>query len=149
MEMVKRVLLGDVGEESRSWLAISLEKEADIQVVGQTGDGAELVRMVKELEPDAVVMEMVLTGMDGLEVLDQLSKVEHRPKVLILSSYIRGNMVQAAAEKGADYYITKPCRVEAVCERIRQVTAGERSGQGKGESNVDLETQVKIGRAHV
>ena len=142
MEMVKRVLLGDVGEESRSWLAASLEKEPDIQVVGQTGDGAELVRMAKELEPDAVVMEIVLTGMDGLAVLGELSKLEHRPKVLILSSYIRGNIVQAAAERGADYYITKPCRAEAVCERIRQVTAGERSSQGKDDKNVDLETQV-------
>ena len=43
--MVKRVLLADVGEEARSWLATCLEKETDIQVVGQTGDGAQLVQM--------------------------------------------------------------------------------------------------------
>lgn len=142
MEMVKRVLLADVGEEARSWLATCLEKETDIQVVGQTGDGAQLVQMAKELRPDAVVMEIVLTGMDGLEVLDELMKLEHRPKVVVLSSYIRGNIVQVAAERGADYYITKPCRAEAICERIRQVTAGERSSQGREEKNVDLETQV-------
>ena len=142
MEVVKRILLGDVGEESRAWLASGLEKEPDIQVVGQTGDGTELVRMARELVPDAVVMEMVLTGMDGLEVLDQLAKLERRPRVLILSSYIRGNMVRAAAEKGADYYITKPCRIEAVCERIRQVTAGESSAPGKDERTMDLEARV-------
>lgn len=59
-------------------------------MAGQTGDGAELVRMVSELMPDAVVMEIVLAGLDGLEVLEQLNKMEKRPKILVLSNYTRG-----------------------------------------------------------
>ena len=71
MEAVKRILLADTGEEFRLSLANHINEEADMQVVGETGDGMELLHMVRELEPDAVVMEMVLTGMDGLEVLEE------------------------------------------------------------------------------
>ena len=78
MDMVKRVVLADTGEEFRLGIAAGLNSEEDIQVVGQTGDGMELVRMARELEPDVVVMEMVLTGIDGLEALDELAKLERR-----------------------------------------------------------------------
>lgn len=142
MELVKRILLGDAGEDFRLGLANSLGAESDFQVVGQTGDGLELVRLARELEPDAIVMEMILTGMDGLEVLDELAKLERRPKVLILSSYIRGNIADSAAAKGADYYMTKPGRVSAVCERIRQLTAAGDMEPDRDNKGVNLETKV-------
>ena len=100
MEVVRRVLLADTGEELRRSLASGLSSETDMQVVGQTGDGVELLRMIRELKPDIVVMELVLTGMDGLEVLDETASLEQRPKILILSSYIRGNVVEIAAGVG-------------------------------------------------
>lgn len=62
MEAIKRILIADAGEDFRRGLVDSLSGEADIQVAGQTGDGAELVRMVSELMPDAVVMEIVLAA---------------------------------------------------------------------------------------
>lgn len=142
METTKRILLADTGEELRQNFVFGLAGEPDIQVVGQTGDGTELVRMARELEPDAVVMEMVLTGMDGLEVLEEFSKMERRPKVLILSSYIRGNVAEVAASKGADYYITKPCRVSTVCERIRQVSSVGGLEPEKDNKRLNLESQV-------
>ena len=111
-------------------------------MVGQTGDGNELIRLARELKPDAVVMDLVLMGMDGLEVLGELCQLEQRPRVLVLSNYIRGSIVQAAAEKGADYYITKPCRIEAVCERIRQVTLGNGQIEDRESNEADLEAKI-------
>ena len=140
MDVIKRILLADTGIEFRNGLSRAMEEEADLQVVGETGDGAELVRMARELEPDAVVMEMVLTGLDGLEVLDQLNILKKRPKVLILSSYIKGGIVESAAAKGADFYITKPCRVSTVLERLRQVMGPDMSMPEPEEP--DLESQV-------
>ena len=141
MEAVKRVLIADTGAEFRTALADALDAEPDLQVLGTTGDGAQLIQMARELEPDAVVMEMVLTGMDGLEVLDELAGLSRRPKVLILSSYIKGSVVDAAAAKGADFYMTKPCRFSSVCERLRQVMspAGLESDRDSGPN---LEAQV-------
>mgnify|MGYP000049029778 CR=1 FL=1 len=88
--------------------------------------------MVKEMAPDLVVMEIVLAQMDGIEVLEELAKLEHRPKVLICQ-FAKGSMAELAAAKGADHYMTKPCRVSTVCERIRQLT-----GENKKEENGDM-----------
>ena len=92
-------------------------------MVGETGDGIELLRLIETQKPDVIVMEMVLTGMDGVEVLEALPtlKLERRPRVLIVSSFAKGTMAELAASKGADHYMTKPCRVTTVCERIRQL----------------------------
>ena len=83
----KRILVADTGEEFRRSFIETVASEPDIQVLGETGDGQELVQMVKEMAPDLVVMEIVLAQMDGIEVLEELGKLEHRPKVLILSSF--------------------------------------------------------------
>lgn len=134
MELTKRILLADTGEEFRRSFIDSLSSEPDIQVVGETGDGEELLRMVREKRPDLVIMEIVLSKMDGIEVLDALRELEPavRPKVIILSSFVRGAMAELAAEKGADHYMTKPCRVSTICQRIRQLT-----GRGQAEEERD------------
>ena len=142
MEGIRRVLLADTGEEFRDGFAAAVENEPDIQIVGQTGDGAELLRLTQSLQPDVIVMEMVLTSLDGLEVLDGLAKLEHRPRVVILSSYIRGNVAEIAGAKGADYYLTKPCRASTVCERIRQVTSAAGLDPELEDRSTELETQI-------
>lgn len=141
MEMMRRILIADVGVDFRASLNKALSAEPDLQVIGETGDGTELIRMTREMKPDAVMMDTVLTGMDGLEVLDELSKLAAPPKIMILSSYTGSNVVDAAAAKGADFFMAKPCRFSAVCERLRQVMSpgGAELGQDSGPS---LEAQV-------
>ena len=141
MESIKRVVVADTGVEFRKSLVRTLRDESGLQVAGETGDGPELLHMVREIKPDAVVMEMVLTGMDGLDVLDELAKMKEKPRVLVLSSYIKGGVVDMAAAKGADFYMTKPCRVSAVGERLRQVMTSSVL-EPQEESSLSLESQV-------
>ncbi len=142
MESTKRIVVADTGTEFRKNLIRALSEESDFQIVGETGDGAELMRIVQKSQPDAVVMDMVLTGgMDGMDVLDAVSKLQNRPKVLILSSYIKGNVVDAAAARGADFFVTKPCRVTSVGERLRQVMTPSGS-EPEVDQNASLESQV-------
>jgi len=93
-----------------------------------------------------VVMDFVLARMDGLEVLSELAALPGRPRVLVLSSFARGNMAELAAAHGADYYMMKPCKLSAVMERIRQLagqpqSGGEEPGRLSGESQ-NLESTV-------
>ena len=141
MDAMKRILLADTGVEFRGILSDALSKESDLQVVGETADGAELVALARELKPDAVIMEMVLTGMDGLEVLDELSALKDRPKILVLSSYIRGNVIGEAAARGADFFLAKPCKLSTVSQRLRQVMSPG-GLESERESGADLERQV-------
>ena len=141
MENIKRVVVADTGAEYRKSLIRALSNESDIQVVGETGDGGELMRLVQKEHPDAVVMDLVLTGMDGMDVLDAMSRLPERPRVLILSGYIRGSVVDAAAARGADYFITKPCRIAAVGERVRQLMSPE-GAEPEEDWSVNLESRV-------
>lgn len=124
MEPLKTILVADSSQRFRQSFIESVNNETDLQVVGETGDGQELLELIQSMQPDAVIMELVLTRMDGLAVLEQLKEMQlaHRPHILILSSYAQGTMADLAAERGASFYLTKPCRTSVVCERIRQLT---------------------------
>ena len=137
MEVIKKVLVADTSEEFRRNFSDGVDSEADMCVVGQTADGSELLELTEQLEPDVIVMDLILTGLDGLEVLDELNRRGSEVKVIILSGYVRGNIAQAAAEKGAAYYITKPGRVSMVCQRIRQVCA-------PAEPTVELDSEISL-----
>ena len=142
MENTKRIVVADTGTEFRKNLIRALSDETDFQVVGETGDGAELMRFVQRDRPDAVVMDMVLTGgMDGMDVLDAISRLPERPRVLILSGYIKGSVVDAAAAKGADFFVTKPCRLTVVAERLRQVMTPS-GAEPEEDRSTSLESQV-------
>ena len=143
MEYVKRLLVADTSEEFRRHLIEALRNEPDIEVVGETGDGPQLVEMTRTLQPDAILMEIVLSGMDGIEVLEQLKtlSLEHRPRILVLSSYIHGAIAELAAANGADHFMVKPCKFSTICTRLRQLTSLE-AMEGEKDRSHSLETQV-------
>ena len=118
-----QIVLADASEEFRRVLALTLVEEPGMQLVGDTGDGEEAVRLVGELQPDVLVMDVVLARMDGLEVLRAVKDMVQRPRVLVLSGFVRGNTAELAAENGADYYMMKPCKTSTVMERIRQMAS--------------------------
>ena len=127
----KKVLIADASEEFRMLLMETIQKESDMEVVGETGDGREAVRLARECGADVVVMDMVLSQMDGLEVLRELSALTCRPKTLVVSAFARGNTADLAAGEGADYCLMKPCRTATVVERIRQMTGQGRTAEGE------------------
>ena len=120
MESKKKLLIADADESFRSILMDAMRDAADMEVLAATGDGEEALRLVRELSPDVLLMDMVLARMDGLEVLSALEQAS-RPKVLVLSGFVRGNMAELAAAKGASYFMMKPCKLSAVIERVRQL----------------------------
>ncbi|MBO5034395.1 MAG: sporulation transcription factor Spo0A [Oscillospiraceae bacterium] len=139
----KRAMVADASEEFRRLLVETINGETDLTVVDDTGDGAALVELCRQKPCDIVVMDLVLSTMDGVEVLTQLSELMPRPKVLVLSSFASGSVAELTAAKGADYFMLKPCRTAAVVERMRQMVMpaavpgqeGERTG-GSLESTV-------------
>ena len=85
LETRKRILVADANEEFRRLFAAGLAEEPDMELVGETGEGPEAVRLAERHTPDVVVMDLVLAKMDGLEVLEELARLEQRPRVLVLS----------------------------------------------------------------
>ena len=122
MEAVKRLLIADTDESYRQTLRGVFESKRDFIVSGDTGDGEELVRMARQYEPDAIVMDVVLFGLDGLAVLEELSRLEQKPRIVMLSNFTRGGVADMAAERGADYFMTKPCSESTLYQRVQQLT---------------------------
>ena len=133
-----KVLVADAGEEFRRILVGQLNGESGIEVVGETGDGEEALALTRAARPDVVIMDLVLSQMDGVEVLQELGQREERPKVLVLSGFARGSVAELAVEAGADYYMRKPCRLTAVAERVRQLAALQEM-----EENADDEERAR------
>ena len=126
MDLKKRVVIADASEEFRQMLSDMIESEADLMLVGQTGDGEELLKLIDRTRPDVVVMELLLTGMDGLEVMEKMG--ENRPKVRVLSAFANSNLAEEVSSRGGAYCMLKPCRLSTVIERVRQLATAQ-SGQ--------------------
>ena len=124
MESITRVLIADASEDFRLLLADVLESEGDMEVVGTAADGMEAFALVQSKKPDILLMDLVLTKLDGLAVLQRLSEHEHRPTTIMISGFYNEHVVVEAAEKGAYYFMAKPCDMPALLSRIRQIGSG-------------------------
>ena len=111
MESKKRILIADADVVFRDALIEALSEEGDMEVVGTTDDGERAVELVRSCKPDILVMDLILSHMDGLDVLAALDAAG-RPKVMVLSALARG----------ANYCLMKPCKLSSAVERIRQIT---------------------------
>ena len=92
METKIRVLIADPNEDMRLILSENLGREEDLEVVGTAADGPETLSMVTELEPDVVLMELVLPKLDGLGVLRKLSESGRETAVLVMTGFVNSNL---------------------------------------------------------
>lgn len=123
-----KIMLADADEEFRAILEDRIGEADDLEVCFSTGDGEDALRQLQSRPVDVLIMDMVLGRMDGLDLLQAISRQNGaKPLILILSSFLRGNLVNQAAELGADFFLLKPCRAGAVIERVRQLQADSHS----------------------
>lgn len=144
MESKWKVLLADASEEFRGLLQSALDETEEFTVVASVGDGAEAARLVREKEPDLVLMDMILPGLDGLGLLDQIAALrEKRSEVIVVSQFVSDKVVHAAVNRGVYYYMPKPCELESLIVRMRQamLPSGNEAGQ---EENTALELSTQV-----
>ena len=99
MECVKRLLVADASQEFRCHLVESFQNEPDMEVVGETGDGLQLLELTQKLLPDVIVMEMVLSGLDGLEVLEAVCRTALYTEALGGADKLPPQLVQQLGRK--------------------------------------------------
>jgi DNA-binding NarL/FixJ family response regulator len=102
-----RVLVVDDQAPFRRAMASVVEETDGFVVVGQASSGEESLELVRDLQPDLVLMDVNLPGIDGLEATRRLVAGEHPPVVLLLSTYDDDAGEQFTAESGAIGYVTK------------------------------------------
>lgn len=102
-----------------------LDREEDLEVVAEAGDGEEAVRLVKEREPDIVIMDIALPKLNGVEATRQIKEFSPGTAVLILTAYDDDEYVFALLEAGAAGYLLKDVSTDELVAAIRAVQAGE------------------------
>jgi NarL family two-component system response regulator LiaR len=120
-----RVLIADDHAMVREGMRRMFEREKDIEVVGEAGDGEEAVRLAEECKPDVAIMDISMPKLDGIEATKEIKKRCPSVTVLILSAYDDDQFVFAMLEAGAAGYLLKSVRSREVIDAVRAVYSGE------------------------
>ena len=125
MDKRTTVFIADSAEEFCSGLSAALLQTEAFLVSGTASDGEQTIRMVQQLRPDILVLDLMLSKQDGLSVMKAVSTMEKRPVILATSGFVTEYVANAAANLGARYLMLKPCDVTAVVERLEEIRGGE------------------------
>ncbi|MDH7479578.1 MAG: sporulation transcription factor Spo0A [Syntrophomonadaceae bacterium] len=138
-----RVLIADDNREFCEILKEYLTSQDDFELVGMANNGIDALEIVREKQPDIVVLDIIMPHLDGIGVLERLASGNYgnRPKVVMLTAFGQESMTQRAVELGADYYILKPFDIEVLGNRLRQLADGHQvtTHQPIKSRNLDLE----------
>lgn len=110
----------------RGALALLLDFEKDIQVVGQAGDGKEALDQIARLKPDVCLLDIEMPVMSGLEVAEALQTKRLPCRVIILTTFARPGYFERAVQSGVQGYLLKDEPSERLAEAIRRVMEGRR-----------------------
>ncbi|MBN1188637.1 MAG: response regulator transcription factor [Dehalococcoidales bacterium] len=121
-----KIVLADDHVVVRKGLKAFLNTESDFDIIGEAGDGLETVNLVTDLKPDVLVLDMVMPGINGLEVIRQLRERNSETRAIILTLQNHEAYLVSALTSGAMAYILKESPCEELIEAIRAVIAGQR-----------------------
>ena len=120
MDKSLRILLADINDKLRGPLTEAMRADGGMELLAVATTGKETLRLCEELEPDVLLLELVLPELDGLAVLRTIKAWERKPLVLILTGFATPLAMTMTMEDGAAYFLSKPCPSKLIVERIRR-----------------------------
>ncbi|GGK19398.1 DNA-binding response regulator [Streptomyces camponoticapitis] len=119
------VLIADDQPLQRMGFRMLLESQDDMTLVGEAGGGAEAVRLIDQLHPDVVLMDVRMPGLDGIEATRRVVAAGSRTRVLILTTFDLDEYAYAALRAGASGFLVKDALPEELLSGIRAVASGD------------------------
>jgi DNA-binding NarL/FixJ family response regulator len=133
-----RVLVVEDCEPWRRHFSTALQKQPELQVIGEVSDGLEAVQKAQELQPDLILLDIGLPSLNGLEVARRIRKVSPASRILFVSENRSADIAEEALSTGASGYVVKS---DAASELLRAVNAAL---EGKRFVSVSLSQQVAV-----
>ncbi|MBN1189983.1 MAG: response regulator transcription factor [Dehalococcoidales bacterium] len=120
-----RIVIADDHAVVREGTRTLLEREDDMEVVGEAGDGEEALKLLERLKPDVAILDISMPKLNGIEVTRQIKPLFPGVAILILTAYDNDEYVFALLEAGAAGYLLKDIHGHEIVEAVRSVHAGE------------------------
>jgi two-component system response regulator (stage 0 sporulation protein A) len=115
-----RVLVVDDNKDLTSIISRLFSQYADIVPVGTANSGQEALDLIRKGKIDVVLLDIIMPGMDGMQVLKQIMQMEgRRPAVIVLSAIGSSDMIKRVLEIGADYFLVKPVDATTMIDKVR------------------------------
>ena len=119
------ILIVDDHEVVRQGLRAYLDAQPDFVVVGEASSGEEAVKMAMELLPDVLLMDLVMSGMGGVQATRKVKNMTPRTQIVVLTSYHQDEFIFPALQAGAISYVLKDVSMDDLVEAIRKAAQGE------------------------
>jgi NarL family two-component system response regulator LiaR len=119
------VLIVDDHKVVRQGVRAFMDTQPDLTVVGEAGSGEEAIRLAAEHAPDVVIVDLVMPGMDGIEVTRHVKKASPRTQIIVLTSYHQDEHIFPAIRAGALSYLLKDVGPAELADAVRKAADGE------------------------
>lgn len=147
------VAIADDNDHVLEILEKLVNDDKDLNLVGKANNGEEMYEIIKEKEPDIVVLDIFMPKLDGLEVMERIKEekcLNKNPSFIILTAVGQERITQAAFTKGASYYILKPFQNETIMNRIKYVQRSiEKEQEKRQKFEYILDKEVDNLETHV
>ena len=120
------VAIADDNERILDLLGDMIDADKELKLVGKANNGEDAYEMIRQKQPDVVLLDLILPKMDGLSVMDQVNndqELRKHPDFIVITAIGQERITEDAFKKGASYYILKPFHNDTVIKRIKN--AGE------------------------
>ena len=121
MEKMYRVLLANSSEDFSTRLTSVLQQSQHYTVVGTSSDGVRAIELLREVQPEILVVDTMLPQADGIAVLKAASALEHKPMLLVLADFMTEFVSSLLVSMGVQYVLLKPCTARSVLERLDEM----------------------------
>ena len=138
------VAIADDNQKILDMLGDIISTDKDLDLVGKAKNGEEMCQIIKDRQPDVVLLDLIMPKMDGLTVMEQVSQtqsVDKRPYFIVVTAVGQERITEDAFNKGANYYVMKPFNNEMLLEKIKSVRKMFRGCDRKEESRTVGNTQ--------
>lgn len=134
-----RVVLADRDAAYMEKVKFCLERDEQVDVVGMVDHGEGVINLLREKQPDVILMDIVLSGKDGISVLEAMNAMSVKPETCIIISAMDSDaVVRKVMTLGADYFMAKPIQGSILMERIKSLLESQQEDSQREEINAEM-----------